>query len=415
MPNKSLWKNRHFLRLTSALAADKLAWTMSTPVITLMILGLGASGTYLGVFNAAAICVTLVAAMAAGALADRLHPTRTIRVTSILCALLWMIGAVAFYFDWHALAVVSVVAIVGSAISTVEEPSEMIALGRIVPEEDLAAATGFNEGRTAAAGTVGGPLGGLVMSAAAFLALPILALAHLLCAVLMPRVPAGEKPPAGESPFATFRADVKRGYLRVLRDPVLRAFTVGASLSNLSLVPATTLLMLHYQRVGNAAWQLGILAAAFGIGVLAGSPFSGPLSSKFSLGRLYALGSAWFAVAMALVFVFHEHFWVTCVLVAISGMSLPSTNAAFFSYVIAAVPDGEVGSTFTASGVPGMILAPLGIAAGGTAFDVWGIVPLLATIVTISAVVALYAFLNPHLARMKKAEPDSSSTAPTGS
>lgn len=95
MPNKSLWKNRHFLRLTSALAADKLAWTMSTPVITLMILGLGASGTYLGVFNAAAICVTLVAAMAAGALADRLHPTRTIRVTSILCALLWMIGAVA--------------------------------------------------------------------------------------------------------------------------------------------------------------------------------------------------------------------------------------------------------------------------------------------------------------------------------
>ncbi|MDO4631355.1 MAG: hypothetical protein Q4A82_03610 [Corynebacterium sp.] len=113
---------------------------------------------------------------------------------------------------------------------------------------------------------------------------------------------------------------------------------------------------------------------------------------------------------MALIFSI-TYFWLTAVLVVLSGVALPAMNSAITSYTLAVSDEAHVGKVFTASGVPGMILSPVGMWLAGFTLEQFGFTPTMAWVIAASAVACALSILSPALRAMPKLSEMEASTS----
>ena len=169
-----------------------------------------------------------------------------------------------------------------------------------------------------------------------------------------------------------FLQDVKTGFTLVMGNMGLRHLTYVASIANLGMVPVSFILLAELETHGTPPPLIGVILACFGGGVLLGAPLTAKLTNRFPLATLLQAALAIYALTSLALLITIHHFWVSAVIVLISGIALPAMNSAITSYTLAVSDEAHVGKVFTASGVPGMILAPLGLWLAGVTLDHYG-------------------------------------------
>lgn len=384
-----LRRNRAFQRLVVAKVSNELSSAVGNVALPLIVLGATGSATLAGLVLFASNAALIAAQAFGGALVDRHSPSRVLRLSSFTQASGWALALLAIFLPEPGMLPVLILgAALAGAASGLDGPSEQALVKVIVPRDQLGQAAAVSQGREAGAGLVGGPVGGLLYSLGAAGALGAQVALNVIAGIFTPRPSrVGEHAP----PQSGYLTQLREGFAFVWRQPGLRGVAIVAGLANLPIIVLPLTLIAHYQARGEAPVAIGFLATAFGAGVVAGALMAGTLSSRFRLGRLGGTALAAFAVGQAVVVFTYPSLPLTAVVLFLSALPLPAFNAAISAYTVTVTPAPLMGRVTAASGVPGMLLMPVGALGGGLLFDHYGpFVPLvLSATVAVATVVVM--------------------------
>lgn len=392
-----LRRNRPFQRLVVAKVANELSSAVSNVALPLLVLAATGSATLAGVSLFFASAALVVMQIFGGAITDRYRADRTLRFSSLFQAIGWALVLLAALTPNLSMPLVIGGATIAGAASGLDGPSEFALLKALVDQRHFGRATAIGQGREAAAGLTGGPLAGALFAISSFVPFAIQIGLHLLATAATPRR-SGAVPKTEHEKFLT---EVGKGFALVIRNPGLRGIAIVTGIANFPVVALPLTLIAYYEDTGVSAFLIGLFASTFGVGMLIGAALAGPLASRFRLGTLGFMGIAIFAVGHLAIIFSHASFWLTCLILVLAALPLPAFNAAVGSYTTAITPEHLMGRIVAATGVPGMILMPLGSLAAGILYDGFGpIVPL-----TVSAITAVLAALTMWLTRALRTIP----------
>ncbi|MDR0958905.1 MAG: MFS transporter [Propionibacteriaceae bacterium] len=391
MSSLSLKNNNKFRRLVAATAGNELSQAMTVVTIPLLVLGMGGSATTAGIIVFSSTAAAVISQIFAGALTDRFTAGMTFRISLLVQLLAWGFLGAAVYFDASSIVIVLCVVIVAGAFSSLGAPSEHALVKSFVSNEQLGSAAAVSQGREAAAGLLGGPLGGALMSFSAAWAIWLQSILHLFALVISP----SQRREDTEQPREQgFLGDVVEGFTVVISHRGLRIITIVAAIINLPISALPLALISYYEESGINDGLIGIFASSMGVGAFLGSLVAGWLTSRIRVGILGFISLGGLGALCALLVLIHPWFGWTCVVSALAGFSLPAFNSAIGAYTIAVTPESHIGRVVAATGVPGMILMPLGPLMAGLLFDNTGINSALGVIASLSLFAVVVALMS---------------------
>lgn len=382
--SRQLLAESRFRRLVGATIANELSSAMSTVVLPLIVLGVTNSPSLAGVAVSASIATLISVQVFAGAIVDRFSPSRTLRISSALQAFGWAIvlcGAVA---SVNCFALILLGAVIAGGASGFDGPSEHALIKAIIDKESLGRATAVSQGREATAQLLGGPIGGALVSLLSIATLLIQTLLHFVAFFLTPDVKT-----VRDTSDRDIRHDIVAGYRIVVKHRGLVATSIVAGVANLPIVAFPLTLISHYDRAGFDPLLIGVMTSSFGVGILLGSFIAGPLSSRVKLGNLGIVALLAFAAGEIIIVWTFDQFWVTCAALAVSAVPLPAFNSAIGAYTAAITPERLMGRVVAATGVPGMLLMPVGALFAGVSSDQLGTQTTLAIAAAFAVLAAL--------------------------
>lgn len=365
-----LRRNRPFQQLVIAKVANELSGAIGNLTLPLLVLLLSGSATLAGTALAISTVALIATQTLGGALVDRWSPSVTLRLSSFVQAAGWALVLAALFVPGVAVPLLLVGSVIAGGASGLDGPSEHALLKVIVPQSQLGQAAALSQGREAAAGLLGGPIGGFLYALAPAWSMVSQVALNALAGLVTPRVPAGAAD-EDAAPLGFFR-EVALGFSTVFRHPGLRGIAIVSGIANFPVVALPLVLIAEYQAQSVSPFLIGVLTSAFGVGMVIGAFIAGPLSTRVPLGVLGTVGLSAFALGQVVILFWHEQFWVATAALAISALPLPSFNAAISAYTAAVTPANLMGRVSAASGVPGMILMPVGMLVAGILFDAFG-------------------------------------------
>lgn len=382
--DRPLGRNPRFTRLVLAKISNELSTAIGNVALPLLVLLLTGSALLTGAALFLLSASTIAMQCFGGAIVDRIGASRALRGSSWLQAAGWAIVLASVLLPGPLQPCLVVGAVVTGAASGLDGPAEHSLLKAVVPREQIGSAAAVSQGREAVAEVGGGPIGGVLFGVLPVLPVLVQMGLHVVAAVSAPRIRFERSAAAaGESFFAA----VVDGYRRVFATPALRGIAVVAGIANLPVAMLPLTLLIHYRESGLAPGLIGLCAAAFGVGIVLGALPAGPLASRMRLGTLGAVALSAFAAGQAGVLLSFEDYRITCVVLALSALPLPAFNAAIGAYTMTVTPPDLVGRVTAASGVPAMLLMPVGVLLAGLVTERFGA----AVAIGLSAAVAMLA------------------------
>ncbi|RMD59034.1 MFS transporter, partial [Candidatus Parcubacteria bacterium] len=258
-----IWSGQQISLLGSNLAGFALTWwitreTGSAVILSTLTMVMMLPGVFLGPFI--------------GALVDRwnrrlimLVADSTVALFSAWLGFLFWSGRLEL---WHIYVIMLIRAIGG----TFHDPAMAASTSLMVPREQLARVSGLNQTMMGIRNIVGSPLGAWLMTLMpvyGLMAIDVLTALVAIGPLLFVHIPQPTSP-GGTQP-THFVQDVREGLLYVWHWPGLFIVLVMATLINLVLTPAFTLLPLLITRnLDGGAIQLGLMNSAWGVGVILG-------------------------------------------------------------------------------------------------------------------------------------------------
>jgi predicted MFS family arabinose efflux permease len=243
----------------------------------------------------------------------------------------------------------------------------------VVPDEDLDQANGQLYAAQAVANDFAGPPAGSVLFAAlTWIPFALNAVAWGAAAVLLAGLRLGA-PSRVERPATTFIEDVVVGARWLWRHPVLRALLVWGAVVNASLIAFGSIYVLFALEVlGISEAAYGFLAAAIGLGGIAGTLVAGRLVRGIGRSRVIQLGG----IAGGVVAVIGG--FMTSAIAFAALMFVLTASAAAVSIVVSAlrqsiVPNELLGRVHATFRVFSYGAIPLGALAGGWLANAFGL------------------------------------------
>jgi MFS family permease len=322
------------------------------------------SAVLLGTVGFATQAPILLLAPLAGSLADRLDRRRLIMMTqatlmilAFTLAGLTLGGAIQV---WHILLLAALQGIVNSF----DMPARQSFVVEMVGKNDLPNAIALNSTMFNSARMIGPAIGGLLvalvgegwcflLNAASFLAV----LAGLLRMSLRPRA---ERLPLAE------RGGITEGLVFVARTEPFRSLLLLVALVSVAGMPFTVLLPVFAVRLQAGAEGYGLLMGAVGLGALAGALRLAASRDIARLGRLPALATGGFGLALVL-FAQAPSFWVAAGCLLVVGFCLITETATSNTLLQHLVADHLRGRVMACYLMCFAGLAPFGALAAGAA------------------------------------------------
>src|SRR4051794_5622102 len=283
--------------LAASMALSLLAAGLWAVAVVWQVVALGGGPAALSSVTALGAGGMLASTLLGGALADRVPQRRILLTTELvqggtvaLVAGLSLSGALAL---WH----LAAVALVGGLAMGLYYPAYSALVPALVPEGDLLAVNGLEGMVRPVLQSAAGPAtaGFLVASFSPGAALVATAAAFLLaaaCLWALPTTPVRRDPPANGKAATGLLADVREGFLYMVRTPWLLATLLFASLMLLVFIgPLEVLVPFAIKDGGGGPTQHAYVLAAFGIGGGGGGGPTQPASVRAALGRGGAVGS----------------------------------------------------------------------------------------------------------------------------
>ncbi len=357
----SLWHNRDYLLLMSGKTTQIIGAGLAIFAVPLIAYALTGSVFWASMVAAVGQLGYLVAALPAGAIADRVDRRRLLILCSALDAILFatvcVAAAMSLLTVWHLAAVLFLTAILASFFG----PAEAGGIREVVRSDQMGSAMAAMQGRSAVASLISGPVGGILYAlgrAIPFLGATIGYVVVLVCTIFV------KGPLNGDIQLTknvSARKSLAEGLRFVWAVKFLRTGVAIFAVINLAFTGIFFTLNLHLVQIGTAPLLIGFIDASVGASMLLGSLIAGPLVKRFPAGRLAVIGMI-VAVAGSTGMAFSTHYWEYLVWVAFASILIPATNAALLGYASVITPSqlqGRMNSVLVLSGVAVGPIAPV--------------------------------------------------------
>ncbi len=284
---RSLWRHPGFLRLWAASAVSDVGSQVTMVALPLVAaLSLGATPWQMGLLSAAGSAPILLVGLFAGVWVDRL-PRRPIMVAADVgrAAILLLIPAATLTGSLR-MELLYVVALGTGALGVVFDVAYLSLMPSLVAREELVEANGKIETTSASAQVVGpGLAGALVGTLGAAVAVLVDALSFLVSALFLRGIRLAERtaPASGDRPGVM--TEIAEGLRTVAAHRVLRVLAGCSATTNLFGRMFLAVYVLFMTRdLGLDSLGVGLVFATGGVGALAGSLVTGPVTRRLGPG-----------------------------------------------------------------------------------------------------------------------------------
>ncbi|WP_332897697.1 MFS transporter [Haladaptatus sp. CMSO5] len=336
----------------------------------------------------------------AGPLVDRLSIRRVLVTTQVIQGVLVLAIPLAHYTGHLTVWFVLVVMPILSALNQLVYPAQIVALPRLVADDELVAANSAFSFAYQGVDFVFNAVGGLIVAffgaVALFLAdsVTFAAAALLFFSVRVP--PAEDTTETTGSPVQNYLTDLREG-IAALRNSPLFMLIVGAVVANFAFGGAFAVFPAYADTLGDSA-AYGFLLASLSGGMLVGAIAASSVD-HFPIGRLlvvsYAVsGALWVAAILA------PSLSLTVALIALASVPIGATNVLIMTLVQTGMPERLVGRVTSVLTSMATVATPLGALLGGAAADVYGTQPVMLATGASFLFVAFYVTALPTLRRL---------------
>jgi len=255
------------------------------------------------------------------------------------------------------------------------QPAMQASTTLLVPKEKLTQIQGLNQMMQGGLLIVAAPLGALLvamLSTSAILAVDVVTALIAIVPLAFVAVPQPEVSDSEEAGSASLWSELRQGLDFLRTQPGHLTLLAMATLINLFLVPAFSLLPLLVLERGAGAMQLGGMTSLFGLGSVVGGIALGVLGGferriVTTLVGLVAVGMATAALAIA-----PSMLWMMIAIAAV-GLAVPWANGPIQAILQATVPPKLQGRIFTLYGTLAGLMTPVGLLVAAPVAELAGV------------------------------------------
>ncbi|HEX3925489.1 MAG TPA: MFS transporter [Streptosporangiaceae bacterium] len=326
-PFRRLWIGSSVSNLGGSMTA--FALILQTYQLTRSSLAVGAVGLAQGI---PAVAVGLFG----GALADAVDRRRLVLVTSSSLAVVSAVFAAQAFAGLRQLWLLYALAVIQSALQSVDAPARRTFLPHLVPPDRVAAGVGLNQLSGYVSFLLGPALAGVITAAAGLKACYLIDAVSFSAALYgVARLPA--MPRRDRQGRPSLRA-VAEGLSYIRRHRVLLGVLLTDMDAVLFALPVALFPALNAERFGGSPETLGLLSTALATGGLLGSALSGPAGRVTRKAHAMLFTTTCWGAAIA-GFGFARTLWLALALLVVAG-ALDTTSVIFRGSVVqAATPD----------------------------------------------------------------------------
>jgi MFS family permease len=364
--------------LAASMALSLLAGGLWAVALVWQVVALRGGPAALSLVTALGAAGMLATTLLGGALADRIPQRRILLATELLQGGAMAVVAALSLAGSSSLWQLAAMSLVSGLAMGLYYPAYSALVPALVPEGDLLAANGLEGMVRPVLQNAAGPTaaGFLVASLSPGAALATTAVASLLaasCLWALPSTPVRREPPAdGESPTGLL-ADVREGFVYMVRTPWLLATLLFASLMLLVFIgPLEVLVPFAVKDAGGGPTQHAYVLAAFGIGGAVGSL----LVASLRLPRRYltVMNLLWGLGCVPLVvFGFVSDLWIMIAAGAVMGATFQAGMVIWGTLLQRRVPPALLGRVSSLDFFVSISFMPLSMALAGTVSEVIGL------------------------------------------
>ena len=352
----ALRRNRDFLLFQAGQLLSSTGSSLSSVAYPLLVLALTHSPPKAGLVAFARLLPSPAVGLLAGALADRWDRRRIMLVADAVRAL--AIGALAFVvaFDpvyWP----IPLLAFVEGAGDAFFAAGAAGAARAIIPADELPAAVSVQQGRMAAVGMGGPPLGGVLfgLGRAVPFAVDAVSYAFSFASLLAMRTPFQQP---RERHALRLRAQLAEGFRFLWAQPFLRATTLIYAVGNFTIPAFLFVLVVVARRHALTGGEIGVLLGSFSACVLVGSLVSSFARDRLSV-RAIVLAELYAGPAV-LAFVLWPSVYVLVAALLPQALVLAITDSVVVARRIAMTPDRLLGRVEAVRSTLARMVQPLG-------------------------------------------------------
>jgi MFS family permease len=390
-----LWRNRDYMLLWNGQAVSSIGTQVSTIAFPFLVLAITGSATQAGLMGGLRAVPYLIFSLPAGALIDRWNR----KLVMILCdsgrALAMASIPVAILLHQLTITQLYIVSAVEGTLFVFFNLAEVSCLPRVVPPEQLPAATAQNAATDGTSILIGPPLGGALFGFMQSLPFVGDAISYAVSVASLALI---RTPFQGERTVARRRLhhEIGEGLAWLWHQPLIRfiAFLTGSN----NLVTAGMVLVVIElgARLHASDFAIGVIFSVAGIGGILGAIVAPALQKRLRFPAVI-IGTSLLGVAVWPPLIYAPNIWWLGGILAVMFVTGPIYNVTQMSYRLALIPDvlqGRVNSVFRLLAFGGQ---PIGLALTGYLLDRIGVVDTIWVIFAGFVIMAIATALNRHV------------------
>jgi predicted MFS family arabinose efflux permease len=351
--SRSLWRNRDYLLLLSGQGISLLGSGVSTLALPFLILAITHSAAQTGYAFALRALPYLVFSLPAGALIDRWNRKAVMIVCDSGRALALGSIPVALVLGHLTITQIYIVALVEGTLFTFFNIAEVACLPRVVAQDQLSAASGYNQVGEGVSLLVGPPLGGFLFGLSQMLPFVADAISYAVSVISLAliRVKFQAERVATQQHLGR---EIREGLAWLWRQSLVRymAFlTGGINFAFGGIILVLILLikqLLPIQQQGQLPFFTGIITAIASIGGIVGALVGAQIQRRFTFGQVI-IAVLWLQAVLWTVQALAPNPYILGVIGAGQFVLGPIYNVVSVGYRLALIPDelqGRVNSSF---------------------------------------------------------------------
>jgi MFS family permease len=391
-------RHPHYRLLAASMALSLLAAGLWAVALVWQVVALRGGPAALSLVTAVGAAGMLASTLLGGAMADRIPQRRILLATELVQGTTMTVIAGFSLVGASALWQLAAMSLVSGLAMGLYYPAYSALVPALVPEGDLLAVNGL-EGmvrpvlQNAAGPAVAGFLVASLSPGAAMAATAVASLLAATCLWALPTTPVRRTLSAGGEAPTGLLADVREGFVYMVRTPWLLATLVFASLMLLVFIgPLEVLVPFAIKDAGGGPTQHAYVLAAFGLGGALGSL----VVASFRLPRRYltVMNLLWGLGCVPLVvFGFVSDLWVMVAAGAVMGATFEAGTVIWGTLLQRRVPPALLGRVASLDFFVSISFMPLSMALAGTVSEVIGRTTTFLVAGTVPAVLAVIAIV----------------------
>jgi MFS family permease len=396
---KSLWLNLDYMLLWSGQIVSNVGTQVSTLAFPLLILALTNSPAQAGFAGALRALPYVIFSLPAGALIDRWDRKRVMILCDTGRALSMASIPVALVLGHLTILQLYLVSLVEGTLFVFFNIAEAACLPRVVPKEQLPAATAQNMATDGITVLLGPSLGGALYTAGRLLPFVADAVSYVVSVISLFFI----KVKFQKERVAARRnlwVEIREGLSWLWHQPLIRFIAILTGGNNLISSGYVLIIIVLAQQQHASSFTIGLIFAVGGIGGIVGALIATSLQKRLSFAQAI-IGTSWLFALCIPLYAIAPNPLVLGIITAATFVSGPVYNVVQFSYRSAIIPDelqGRVNSVFRLIAFGGQ---PLGLALTGLLIENIGVIPTILVDSVGMIILAVAATVNTHVRNAK--------------